>query len=186
LNIIETCKKRFEQLKLNNSKIFENDAIQEISMNEVAGTSGSADDLIPIEMCHGAYSSDKFLYAENVFGSIVIASKGTKGTETIIGLYNFCGEDPKTILTNIKLDLEKQGCTDIEFSLIGGVLPYIDNNDTIDEWDGDFTECLKEQEEFLSLAKEFNIVSARFNLLNPQEPNNISILVTKNKVLYMI
>ncbi len=119
----------------------------------------------------------QYLGTTGVGVCIAVMARGITSTdETWIALSHSCTQTPKEVFTKIKNKLESNGCEldTIEFFLVGGQLPYRDGPEVC--------ESIDLQIEFLSYAKEFNIVGAQLNLASGND--SLSVIISKDEIVW--
>lgn len=180
-------KENFDLLKAQYPQLFEYSGIQPVLQEKTYPISLKAhvqqDDLKVIST-----KKQPYLYTSGLGLSICVMARGMSETYgPCIGLsHTSSWNSARDVLTEIQEKLKKQGCEakTIEFYLVGGQLPYRAGMDDLKEpelCDG----SLEQEILYLSLAEEFNIVGAQFNLVEG-ENDSLSVLISADEIVWTI
>lgn len=169
------CKKEFLELKKEHEKIFAHPAIKQ-SENKVY----PYPDHEILQDESKVTKVTKTLFTRGLGPCMCVIARGNGTNGRYHGMAHISSGDEIFHLNKLKTEFEKKGCEakTLEFFLIGGQLPYIEENEYEEMHEG----SLDSQKELLSQKDQINIVSARFNLAEGDDA--LSVILTEDEIVW--
>ncbi|MBA3237792.1 MAG: hypothetical protein H0T62_05495 [Parachlamydiaceae bacterium] len=174
----KNAEEEFDKWKITYSDLFKNDEIKKV----VSGRTFPPMIDFGMDTIEVVLSKDHpFIGTSGVATCIAVIGRGDGPHGPCLALSHTsgCGLDPEETLKRMqkKMQSKDYGCRPetIKFYVIGGKLPLFDGSCVLDSMD--------QERKFLSLAKQYNIVGAQFNLIDGEE-GSLEIVVSADEIVW--